>query len=304
MQTNDLWLMLRAKYAAPEWAIFREVPASTGGGSRSADAIAMNLWRSRGLKIVGFELKRDRRDWLRELKDPEKAETLASLCDEWWLVTSQGVVKDETEVPGPWGWLCTTKNGKALRVKRKATPLKPLKRKLEPIGRSFVAALIRRAHEAMESAPERRAEYDRGFAEGQKIGADKSDWAQEKRILEQRVRVAEQEVAQYEEAKQAAGLGEYDAWNLPQIAKHVAMLKRCGPNQVVNGYRGILRNLDFLHQNLTAALKQFEDEPEGVDVVGEIDRIMERIEAGDIDDDVITILTNLRASATPALEAP
>ncbi len=302
MQTNDLWLLLRAKYAAPEWAIFREVPATTGGGSRSADAIAMNLWPSRGLKIVGFELKRDRRDWLRELKDPEKAEALASLCDEWWLVTSQGVVKDESEVPGPWGWLCTTKNGKALRVKRKATPLKPLKRKLEPIGRPFAAALIRRAHEAMESAPERRAEYDRGFTEGQKIGADKSDWAQEKRMLEQKVRAAEQEVGFYEEAKDKAGLGEFKSWDLPQIAEHVAMLRKCGPNRIAQSYRSLLRDLDYMRNGLTKAMAEYENPP--VDVVGEIDRIMERIEAGDIDDDVITILTNLRTSATPTLEAP
>ena len=36
------------------------------GGGRYADAIAMNLWPSRGLAVHGFEIKISRGDWQRE----------------------------------------------------------------------------------------------------------------------------------------------------------------------------------------------------------------------------------------------
>lgn len=130
---------LRRRYPAPGWALLFEVPNGTGGHkSRVADAVAMGLWPSRGLHLHGFELKAYRSDWLRELKNPKKAETVAQYCDLWWLVTEPDVARVD-EIPDAWGWLELQKGGK-LRERKKA-----LMRGGEPLSRSFLAALLRAA---------------------------------------------------------------------------------------------------------------------------------------------------------------
>jgi hypothetical protein len=87
MAKKDVWDMLRERHPAPEWAIFFEVANGLGVSDRRyADAVAMSLFPSRGLDVHGFEVKTARGDWLRELKNPKKADVIASYCDFWWLV--------------------------------------------------------------------------------------------------------------------------------------------------------------------------------------------------------------------------
>lgn len=132
---------LRERYCKPEWAIFFEVSNGTGArGHRYADAVAMNLYPSRGLEIHGFEIKTYRSDWLRELKNPEKAEPVFKYCDRWWIVSEKGLVKPG-ELPPTWG-LIEHDNGK-LRQDTAAPKLTPT-----PINLTFAAALLRRAGEA------------------------------------------------------------------------------------------------------------------------------------------------------------
>ncbi len=50
---------------------------------RAADAVAMDLWPSKGLEIHGHEVKVSRSDWLSELKQPEKCEPVKRYCDRW-----------------------------------------------------------------------------------------------------------------------------------------------------------------------------------------------------------------------------
>jgi hypothetical protein len=52
----------------------------------------MGLWPSRGLKLMGFEIKAGRGDWLGELRNPRKAESIARFCDQWWVVATQDVI--------------------------------------------------------------------------------------------------------------------------------------------------------------------------------------------------------------------
>lgn len=72
---------LRERYPAPEYAFFTEVPDEVGFGNRM-DALAMAMWRSRGLEIHGFEIKCSRSDWLREKKRPHKADGFFSRSGE------------------------------------------------------------------------------------------------------------------------------------------------------------------------------------------------------------------------------
>lgn len=154
-ETTAIRKALRARFCAPEWACFFEVPQATGAmAGRTADAIAMNCYPSRGLRIHGVEIKAYRGDWLRELKTPDKAEPIQRYCDHWWIAAPKGVVLDG-ELPPTWGLL--ELNGAGLR-QTVAAPLL----KAEDLSRAFVASLLRSAagraavelHEATREARE------------------------------------------------------------------------------------------------------------------------------------------------------
>lgn len=133
---------IKDRFCAPEFAVCFEVANRTGSASRYADAVAMNLYNSRGLELHGFEIKVSRGDWLNELKKPAKAEEISKFCNRWWIVAPDGIVKKD-ELPVTWG-LLTYKDGK-LRQSVQAPKLKP-----EPLSRQFVAALFRRSNELDE----------------------------------------------------------------------------------------------------------------------------------------------------------
>lgn len=85
MKADTLWQALERRYPAPAWCLFAEVRNGTGAArrvDRYADGIAMSMFPSRGLSVLGFEIKVDRRDWMRELAQPDKAEAIAQFCDE------------------------------------------------------------------------------------------------------------------------------------------------------------------------------------------------------------------------------
>lgn len=114
---------LRAKYSLPHHVLLWEVRNSTGfDSSRSADALAITMYVSRGHALTGFEIKDHRSDWLAELKRPEKAEAIAQFCDFFFLVTSNKTIAKLDEIPHPWGWLAFT--GAKLTVMKKAEKLK------------------------------------------------------------------------------------------------------------------------------------------------------------------------------------
>jgi hypothetical protein len=139
----SVWTALEARYCAPEWAYFEQVRNGTGYSRavvRTADALAFSLYPSRGLELHGFEVKTSRGDWLREKRDPEKAEEIGKFCERWWLVTTSGVVADVGEIPSAWGWLEWT--GKKWLTRKPAPP-----RGAQPLDKLMIAAILRRAGE-------------------------------------------------------------------------------------------------------------------------------------------------------------
>lgn len=141
MKTKDLMLYLRRRYTGQEWAFFENVPNATGSlQTRTADAVAMALWPSLDHAIHGFELKVSRGDWLRELKQPNKATEVQRYCDHWWLVAGDDSVSPHShDLPSTWGHL-VMRHGN-LVIARQAPLLTPA-----PISRGFFAALARKLH--------------------------------------------------------------------------------------------------------------------------------------------------------------
>lgn len=167
-------ILLRKRYTekagnGDAWAFIPHVRDAAGhNSSRTADAIAMALWPSRGLVLHGFEIKTSRSDWLRELKNPAKAEVFATLVDYWWLAVADANVVAAGELPEGWG-LLVAKGGRLVCL-QDAAPLHPgvrvpgAKPLPESFGRSFLAALLRGAVNNHLAPEEVQAKIDYALA--------------------------------------------------------------------------------------------------------------------------------------------
>lgn len=149
MTARDVLDVLRWRYAqrsgnGPAWAFIPGVRNGAGwggatgyGGLRVCDALALSLYQSKRFALVGHEIKVSRADWLRELKDPSKADAFRRYCERWWLVAPDGVVRPG-ELPEGWG-LLVVKEGVA-RQRVRAPQLEA-----EPLPRGLVVAMTRAA---------------------------------------------------------------------------------------------------------------------------------------------------------------
>jgi hypothetical protein len=159
-ETREIMSALRAKYGPPSSAFLSNVGNATGFKcSGWCDGLAIGVWPSRGLALQGFEAKASRGDWLRELKDPEKADSFFTYCDLWWLVAGDTEIVRDGELPQTWG-LMVLKGGKLFTVVQ-APKLEP-----KPLPRSFLAAMLRRVNEQGVDAAELKKSYDAGLKAG------------------------------------------------------------------------------------------------------------------------------------------
>ncbi len=133
---------LHRRYSAPAWAFLTRVRRGTGFSTviRTADAIAMSLYPSRGLEIHGFEIKVSTNDWKKELAEPEKAEEMQQFCHRWWIVIPKKEIINLSEVPKNWGVIIAKKNGCSIL---KDAPFLKAKR----IDYPFLAAIFRNQEE-------------------------------------------------------------------------------------------------------------------------------------------------------------
>lgn len=169
-----LFALLRQRYAPPEWALLSQVADQTGGARRTADAIAMNLWRSRGYALHAFEFKATRSDLYREIKTPDKAERVGRYCDYFWIVAAnEHVIGGDREIPEPWGVL-VAKDDKLKRVRDAA------KIEAVPIGRQFLAAVMRQVQAQLTDEATLAEEREKGYRDGVEAGRSGSSWEYER----------------------------------------------------------------------------------------------------------------------------
>lgn len=200
-------------YPSPEWAVFFEVSNTTGfGANRRADAVALGIWPSRGNTIVGFEFKRDRGDWLRELKNPAKAESIAAKCDVWWMVTDRDAIIKPEELPEGWGLYVSNEDQTKLKCVRQATPFPD--RDKTVMQRTFAAAMLRKVTET--TIP--KAELQRLVEEGVERAQRFRDDGRELQSLRERVAGLEQAQARF---KQVSGVDIRDWRGTENIAAAV-----------------------------------------------------------------------------------
>lgn len=97
--TAELEVLLRERYQGRDWAFLLQVPDGTGmAKSRTADALAMGLWPSKGLNLHGFEVKASRSDWLAELA--KQRENIRALSNERELDQLRNSVEEFEKASG------------------------------------------------------------------------------------------------------------------------------------------------------------------------------------------------------------
>lgn len=243
----EVFAALRERYQAPEWAILRGVRNGTGyqRETRTADAIAMSVWPSRGLEVHGFEIKVSRADWVKEKRDPAKAEEIARFCDRWWIVAGEPGLVLAGELPAGWGLLVP--KGDKLIVKVEAPKLEA-----QPISRLFLASIFRSLH---ESAPEKAA-VDAAVARA---------LATERKRVEERdelVLKAHQEACSRElhdlrealaEFENASGI-KVDRWCGGQIGEAARLVLKHGPARITEEIAGLAEQAEAIAGSIRRSL--------------------------------------------------
>lgn len=235
-----LFAAIRIRHPLPEWVCLRAVRDSTGwaGSGRTADAVAMSCYPSRGLEIHGFEIKVARSDWLRELQEPGKADPMWQNCDRWWIVAPPGVV-DPKELPAGWGLYQAGRGG--LRAKVKAG----LERRAKALDRGFVASLLRNA--VLGYGPD-RPEVLRGIHAAAREEARRGA----ARVKEYDLAAAERRVreleATVEAAEKASGLS-INRWNAEKVGAAVALVAKNGSRDLAADLEGLATHAERVGGN-------------------------------------------------------
>ena len=249
-----IWEALAAKYALPHYISLFEVRDSTGfDSSRSADAIAISLYASRGREITGFEIKHNRADWLKELRDPSKAEEIGKFCDYFFLVTpdvptqaklgeKSGIIAKSEEIPGPWGWMVL--KGERLKIVKPPQKITPV-----AMDRPMLCSLLYATKEKYFSEANKQLEatIDQRMKERHgSLTSNSSYYQGEYEKLEKIVKAFEA----------ATGLNvQYQAENrLPKLGEAVRMLMSA--NGAMGDYK---RQLEYSANGARALLKQLEE---------------------------------------------
>lgn len=160
MTSDDVIEALKAgPLDANAHAWMREVRSATGATGRrvrSADAVVLSCWPSRGIWAAGVEVKVSRSDWRRELANPAKAAEIQRFCHFWWVAAPEGVV-EVGEVPEVWGFyeVRTVRGRRQVRCVKRAPRQEP-----DAWSVQFVASVVRNA------ATVAVEEHQRGFRAG------------------------------------------------------------------------------------------------------------------------------------------
>lgn len=245
--TPQLESLLREKYQRDRYALFFDVPDAVSiDARRRIDAVAIGIWHSVGRQVEAFELKVSRSDWLRELKQVNKADPFIAICDRFWLVTGDAKVARMEEIPACWGWMTATKHG--LRVQRPAQKL-PTDKANMPWA--FTVGLLRKLQDALISSPDVVAEIERQVKDRTRHQDQQIQWAKDRAEREGKdLREA------VEEFEKVSGISIRHAWRMGNVARIVKQLERLGYG---NGLGEVPRLLEGQANALRNSLKNVEE---------------------------------------------
>lgn len=137
MTAEDIKAALHRRYNKPsqgrpgeQFVCIEEARSGAGfdGNAGQCDFLAINTWKSRGVELIGHEVKVSMSDWKAELARPEKAERFARFCRRWYVAVPSSLTKEiKHEVPPAWGLMSVSESGNVREV------IKPQSRKPEDV---------------------------------------------------------------------------------------------------------------------------------------------------------------------------
>jgi hypothetical protein len=240
LSEGELISRLRTRYAAPNYALLHHVRNQTGFGdrTRTADAIAMSLWPSRGLSITGFEIKSHRSDWVSELAAPAKAEEIARHCDQWILVVGDREIVRAGELPATWGLLAPKGDGLVMVVEPK-----PHGEQSATVDQKFLAAILRNVHESSPDELAIKLACDKVRTECYQAEVQKRE--REQRDANYEVQSLKQRIADFETASGVM----INKWDGESLGHAVAALKGTTPEAIAKRLSGIASEIEMLAKN-------------------------------------------------------
>lgn len=251
----NVWKALAAKYCAPEHSLFFEVASGTGAAARTrADAIAMSLWPSRGLEIIGIEVKVSRSDWLREKANPQKAQEIMRYCDRWYLAVDDAAIVQTGELPPTWGLLVP--KGQKLVIATEAPKLQP-----EPTSRAFIASLLRNAADGGEKLVHQRLNALREEAEASARARVESELSHSKENADNERRRHQEFAQQVQAFCDKLGMSIYEAERLPQIGNAVRAVLAADTERFAKAAENAKRTLENAVDMVTHALEDLKRAP-------------------------------------------
>lgn len=246
--SDAIFRLLAKRYTLPEWVLVPQVRDGTGfSATRTADAVAMNCYPSKGLEVHGFEFKTARGDWLQELRDGSKADAVAQHCDRWWIVATEDVVV-RAELPKAWGLIVV--KGDELRTAVAAPPLPGAQD--GPLDRCFIASFLRGCLERAKAPTDEalRAARHEGEKAARKAGAEEVE--REKRDAKRDIERALTAVREFEAA---SGI-EIDKWHGDRCGEEFAAFQRLRAEQKFNGLDRVVERLRSAADNLDALRRE------------------------------------------------
>ncbi len=221
MKTAEIMTLLRRKYAGDEYFMLEEVRDRAGFDvKRTADALVMGLWPSRGLHLEGFEVKASRGDWVNELHNPAKADVFWKLCHKWWVVAGDEKIVKKGELPDGWG-LMVPSPGKSGGLVTEVTAA--LKADTPPPTWDFFASMMKRMSNRVEPYEH---EITAARAEGMASGKEAGEYAS--KLLRQNVNELRTRIQEFEKA---SGV-QIPNWNYGVIGDAVKVVLNGGTSQV------------------------------------------------------------------------
>lgn len=205
---------LAKRYFLPEWVLLPQVRDATGAsGNRTADAVAISTFPSRGIDLHGFEFKDSRADWLKEMKDVTKADAVGKYCAYWWAVVSDRAFVKDGELPSAWG-LVEAKDGGVKTV------VKAPRRDVLPPTLTFIASILRASAAVVTDEAgirKRVADAVSQANEGHWEALRRAKEDSRKAAIEQHDKLA-MKVREFEEA---SGVKIVDSWRSPEHSQKV-----------------------------------------------------------------------------------
>lgn len=244
----SVWSLLQKRFPENEYALMAEVRDKAGhGASRSADGVAVGLWPSRGLEVIGLEIKSFRGDWLRELKNPAKAENIFQYCDKWYLVTADETVAKLEEIPAAWGWLNC--KGSRIMTMKEAPKCNP-----KALDRHFVSAMLKRACQGrvpVDSISER--------IEAAREAGKESERTRKTYELSQKSQEYDSLLKSVKRFEESSGLSIQSSWGGRKLGEAVKFILDGGIEAGEEKMTQILNTVSFLKGHMESGLQQIKN---------------------------------------------